>query len=115
MVMSQRHLPGLFKVKLGPGQLLEQTSMAVHSQLQLQLKFIQAAFPPALGAHAHTHTHTKKNLTVKLLEDQSQEWRDDSVVENTDFSFRGLGFNSQRPHGSSQSSITPFPGDPAPS
>lgn len=43
---SQRHLPGLFKVKLGPGQLLEQTSMAAHSQLQLQPPFIQAAFLP---------------------------------------------------------------------
>ena len=39
-------------------------------------------------------------------------WRDVSEVKNTDCSCRGLGFNSQYPHGTTQLSVTPVPGDP---
>jgi hypothetical protein len=42
-------------------------------------------------------------------------WRDGSEVKNTDYSSRGPGFNSQHPHGSSQLSVTPVPGDLTPS
>ncbi|CAO2590642.1 hypothetical protein LEMLEM_LOCUS5939, partial [Lemmus lemmus] len=38
-------------------------------------------------------------------------WRDGSVVKSTDCSSRGPGFNSQHPHGSSQLSEDPVPGD----
>ena len=41
-------------------------------------------------------------------------WRDSSVVKSTDYSSRGPRFNSQHPHGSSQLSVTPVPGDPTP-
>jgi len=42
------------------------------------------------------------------------DWRDGSVVRNTVCSSRGPEFNSQHPHGSSQPSVTPLPGDPTP-
>jgi hypothetical protein len=41
-------------------------------------------------------------------------WRDGSVVKSTPYSSRGLGFNSQHPHGGSQLSVTPVPGDLCP-
>ena len=42
-------------------------------------------------------------------------WRDDSAVRSTGCSSRGPGFNSQNPHGGSQLSVAPIPGDQAPS
>jgi hypothetical protein len=42
-------------------------------------------------------------------------WRGGSAVESTGCSFREWGFDSQHPHGSSQLSVTPVPGDPTPS
>jgi hypothetical protein len=42
-------------------------------------------------------------------------WINGSAVKFTSCSFRGLGFSSQHPHGSSQPSETPFPGDLTPS
>jgi hypothetical protein len=38
-------------------------------------------------------------------------WRDGSGVKSTGCSSRGLGFNSQHPHGSLQLFVTPVPGD----
>jgi hypothetical protein len=39
-------------------------------------------------------------------------WRDGSVVKSTGCSSGGPVFNSLQPHGSSQLSVTPVPGDP---
>ena len=41
----------------------------------------------------------------------TQNWR----VKNADCSSRGPGFNSQHPHGGSQTSVTPVPENPTPS
>ena len=41
-------------------------------------------------------------------------WRDGSEVKNTDYSSRGLRFNSKYPQGCSQLSVTPIPGVPTP-
>ena len=38
-------------------------------------------------------------------------WRDGSAVGSTDCSSRGPGFNSKYPHGNSQLSEDPVPGD----
>ena len=42
-------------------------------------------------------------------------WRSGSVVKSTGCFSRVPRFNSQHPHGSSQLSLTPVPGDPTPS
>jgi hypothetical protein len=42
-------------------------------------------------------------LSFKNL--SARGWRDGSVVKSTGFSFRGLEFKSQQPHGGSQPSI----------
>jgi hypothetical protein len=39
----------------------------------------------------------------------------ESAIKSTTCSSRGTGFNPQHPHDNSQLSITPVPGDPAPS
>jgi hypothetical protein len=39
----------------------------------------------------------------------AQGWRDGSAANGTDCSSRGLEFNSQHPHGSSQLSVTTVP------
>ena len=41
--------------------------------------------------------------------------RGDSVVNSIGCSFRGPGFNSQHPHGGSQLSVAPVPGNLIPS
>ena len=38
-------------------------------------------------------------------------WRGGSAVKSTGCSSRGAGFNSQHPHGGSEPSVTPVPGD----
>ena len=61
----------------------------------------------------------KSPITIKLVPlgmfSKSKEidrgWRDGSEVESTGCSSRGPEFNSQHPHGSSQLSVTPGPGD----
>ena len=40
------------------------------------------------------------------------DWRDGSGVKSPGCSSTGPGFNSQHPHGSSELSVTPFPGNP---
>jgi hypothetical protein len=40
-----------------------------------------------------------------------QGWRDGSGVKRTDCFYRRSEFNSQHPHGGSQLSVTPIPGD----
>ena len=42
-------------------------------------------------------------------------WRDGSVIKNTGCSCRGPRFSSQHPHGGSQPSVTPAPGNLMPS
>ena len=42
-------------------------------------------------------------------------WRNASVVKSIDYSSKGLEFDSQQPHGSSQLSATPVPGNLTPS
>ena len=49
---------------------------------------------------------------IKLM---NRDWRDGSGVKSTGCSYRGPRFNSLHPHGGSQPSITPVPGDPMPS
>jgi hypothetical protein len=39
----------------------------------------------------------------------------EEMAKNTSCSLKGPSFNSQHPHGSSQPSTTPVPGDPVPS
>lgn len=45
------------------------------------------------------------------IETNSRGWRDGSVTKSTCCFCRELGFSSQHPNGSSQSSGTPFPGN----
>ena len=67
-------------------------------------------------AYIYTHTDTFKHITQKKkkLRTTVGGWRDGSVVKSTDSSSRGSGFNYQHPHGSSQLSVIPVPGDPTP-
>jgi hypothetical protein len=51
---------------------------------------------------------TESNLRVRL---GKMSWRGSLVVESTG----GIGFDSQHPHGGSQQSVTPVPGNPRPS
>lgn len=51
----------------------------------------------------------KKNIGIPW------SWRNGSVVKCTIFSSRGLGFNSQSPHGSLQLPVSPVLGDLTPS
>lgn len=44
---------------------------------------------------------------------KGSNWRDDSVVKHTCYSFRELEFSVQYSHDCSQLSIIPVPGDPA--
>jgi hypothetical protein len=55
------------------------------------------------------------NPGTDLTKKRRRGWRDDSVVKNGGCSFRGAGFDSQHPHGSSQLSATPVAEDPIPS
>jgi hypothetical protein len=48
-----------------------------------------------------THSVTGKGSIKKCI----KGWRDGSAVESTDCSSRGSEFNSQQPHGGSQSSV----------
>jgi hypothetical protein len=47
----------------------------------------------------------KTSMHIKLFFKKNQGWRDGSAVKSTDCSSRGPEFNSQRPHGGSQSSV----------
>ena len=56
---------------------------------------------------------TFKLMLLLLKKVMLGDWRDGSVVKSC--SSRGPGFNSQHPHGSSQLSVAPIPGDLTPS
>jgi hypothetical protein len=47
-------------------------------------------------------------ILIDVLKLLSEDWRDGSVVKNTDYSSRGPEFNSQQPHGGSQPSVIEF-------
>ena len=51
--------------------------------------------------HTHNNNHYKRD---------SGGWRDGSVVKSIGCSSKGLGFNFQHPHGSSQQFATSVPG-----
>ena len=55
------------------------------------------------------------NLNPEGWQQENQKepggWRDGSVVKSAGCSSRGFEFNSQQPHGGSQASLTPGPGD----
>jgi hypothetical protein len=61
--------------------------------------------------------HMDISLDYKVTLSQSNNnnnkygWRDGSVIKSTGCSSRGQRFDSQHPHGSLQSSLTPVPGD----
>jgi hypothetical protein len=48
---------------------------------------------------------------LSLLKAWLQGWRHGLAFKSTGCSFKGLRFTSQYPHGSSQLSVTPVPGD----
>ena len=110
-----------FTIKLNDGVESFGESAVVSSFLLLQYLGNQLRL---LGPHERC-VYPMSPLTSPLLlylktnkqrqKQKNRDWRDGSMVKSTSCSSRGLGFNSQHPHGSSQLSVTPVPGDLTPS
>jgi len=81
--------------------------MRHHARLTLSLLSEAQWFGKDELATFNTRSHKKENgqLPSLLKTLMVGGWRDGSVVKSTDYSSRGLKFNSQQPHEGSRPSV----------
>ena len=112
------HLLSLRDIRAGT----QTGTMEEHHFLACFLWFLQPAFlynlePPSSGGLSPptsiiNHRRTDQHGSIERT--YVGGWRDGSEVKSTDCSSRRPRFNSQHPHGSSQLSVTPVPGNLTP-